>query len=111
MVYRTYRWIGLKTLTPREAKESRINARQAHLKAGRIYFLNTIQGLEELDKEFCEFPGGPHDDIPDAISMLQTCAPQTPTKAANSEAFNEIYKTLNESATWMTSLVKVAKDV
>jgi predicted phage terminase large subunit-like protein len=57
------------------AKASRVGALQPRLLGGELFFLNTIQCLEDLYKEFKDFGTALHDDIPDAISHYTRILP------------------------------------
>jgi predicted phage terminase large subunit-like protein len=57
------------------AKASRVGALQPLLLGGQLFFLDTIECLEDLYKEFKEFGTALHDDIPDAISFMQRIIP------------------------------------
>jgi predicted phage terminase large subunit-like protein len=57
------------------AKASRVSALQPRLLRGELFFLNSVDYLEELHKEFKDFGTSLHDDIPDAISHYQRILP------------------------------------
>jgi len=48
---------------------------QPYLLGGQLFFMNTIDCLEDLYKEFKDFGTSTHDDIPDAISHYMRVLP------------------------------------
>jgi predicted phage terminase large subunit-like protein len=57
------------------AKAVRIGALQPYLVGGQLFFMNTIDCLADLYKEFKDFGSTTHDDIPDAISHYMRILP------------------------------------
>ena len=57
------------------AKATRIGATQPYLLGGQLFFMNTIDCLDDLYKEFKDFGTSTHDDIPDAISHYMRMLP------------------------------------
>ncbi len=57
------------------AKSSRIGSLQPRLLGGELFFLDSIDCLEDLYKEFASFGSSLHDDIPDAISFYTRVLP------------------------------------
>ncbi len=57
------------------AKATRIGALQPYLLGGQLFFMNTIDCIEDLYKEFKDFGTSTHDDIPDAISHYMRVLP------------------------------------
>jgi predicted phage terminase large subunit-like protein len=57
------------------AKAARIGACQPELSGGRLFFMNTIECLDDLYKEFKDFGTTTHDDIADAISHYRRVLP------------------------------------
>lgn len=57
------------------AKASRIGSLQPRILGGELFFMNTIECLEDLHKEFVNFGTALHDDIPDAISFYLRVLP------------------------------------
>lgn len=55
----------------KDAKYKRVMALQARAAQGRLFFLKGIPFEEQLITEFTRFPKYVHDDIPDAISLLE----------------------------------------
>lgn len=78
----------------KNAKYSRITALEPLLTSGRLFFLNSLPDLEELYKEFTQYPGGAHDDIPDAISHLLRVLPTS--RSAEAPDYREAYQLLKQ---------------
>ena len=57
-----------------QGKIPRINTLHPRFKQGLIWFPNMSDFNIEMEKQFIAFPRGEHDDIPDAISMLEPIA-------------------------------------
>ena len=57
------------------AKANRIGATQPYLLGGQLFFMNTIECLNDLYNEFKDFGTSTHDDIPDAISHFMRVLP------------------------------------
>jgi predicted phage terminase large subunit-like protein len=57
------------------AKATRIGSTQPYLLGGLLFFMNTIDCLDDLYKEFKDFGTSTHDDIPDAISHFMRVLP------------------------------------
>jgi predicted phage terminase large subunit-like protein len=57
------------------AKANRIGATQPYLLGGQLFFMNTIECLQDLYNEFKDFGTSTHDDIPDAISHFMRILP------------------------------------
>lgn len=81
----------------KEAKEERIRALQAHLAAGRLWFAASIPVMDDLYKEFVQFPNGHHDDIPDACAHLLRYMPNSVLRTPD-EQFNEVFRTMQDNA-------------
>lgn len=82
------------------AKATRIGALEPLLRDGRLFFLNEIDCLDDLYKEFKEFGSAIHDDIPDAIShvhrILPTQLSMPPGGPAEKERRQRVWKALEE---------------
>jgi len=71
------------------AKAKRVGALEPLLLDARLFFLNEIECLEDLYKEFSEFGSAVHDDIPDAISHVHRVLPSNATMPVGGQAEKE----------------------
>lgn len=81
------------------AKASRIGALQPKLLGGELFFLDTVEGLEDLYKEFKDFGSLTHDDIPDVISFYPKVLPSgtpEPKGAGSKEKQKEFDRAIQE---------------
>lgn len=62
------------------AKAARVGSLQPRLLGGELFFMNTLNCLEDLYKEFKDFGTSTHDDIPDAISHYLRVLPAGTTE-------------------------------
>lgn len=88
-------------LRQKNAKESRILALHTLLTQNRLWFSASLPHYDHLLNEFIRYTGeqGGHDDIPDAISMLQKHLPQMVLQGQKNIAPNElVVKTFRDKA-------------
>ena len=60
----------IKVRSHKDAKHLRIQAVEAPLKTGRLFFVANLWGWTELVQQFIEFPKSAHDDMIDTISLM-----------------------------------------
>lgn len=60
----------IKASNERDAKYKRIVALDSLFRAGRVFFCEGIEGLEELENQLLTFPRGRHDDFIDALAYI-----------------------------------------
>ena len=81
------------------AKANRIGATQPYLLGGQLFFMNTIDCLNDLYNEFKDFGTTTHDDIPDAISHFMRVLPAgspEPNGPGSKERQQEVDRKLRE---------------
>jgi predicted phage terminase large subunit-like protein len=59
--------LPLRGLKAGSDKVSRLVAVSRFFEAGRVYFLNSVNKIQELHDQLMEFPNGAHDDMVDAL--------------------------------------------
>jgi predicted phage terminase large subunit-like protein len=102
---------GIIAYTPKESKESRINAVSPWIESGSVYLPRNATWLESYLKEFKYFPNGSHDDQIDATSQailhLKDIDPAPKAKASidRYKSFNVEEDTNDES--WHKSIFKM----
>lgn len=88
-------------LRSKDAKEIRIKSLHTLFTQGRLWLSGSISCYDDLLNEFIRYTGeqGGHDDIPDAISMLQKHLPQMVLQGQKNIAPNEVVvKSFREKA-------------